>query len=93
MYTAKYLDHIINTEMSDNDYMYRQRRKLYAQANMLMRTFYMCSDQVKINLFSAYCTSFYTASLCVKFKKESPCKPQAAYNDCMRILLKKNKMV
>ncbi len=68
--------------------MYRQRRKLYAQANMLVTKFYMCSDQVKINIFRAYCTSFYTAPLWFKFKKESLCKLQVAYNDCMRILLK-----
>ncbi len=48
--TAKYLGHIIINEMSDDDDMYRQCRKLYAQANMLMRKCNMCSDQVKINL-------------------------------------------
>ncbi len=64
--TAKYLGHIINNNMSD-DNMYRQRRKLYAQTNMLVRKCYVCSDQVKINLFRAYCTSFYTAPLWVKF--------------------------
>ncbi len=51
----------------------------------------MCSDEVKINLFRAYCTSFYTAPLWFKFKKESLCKLQVAYNDCMRILLKKTR--
>ncbi len=86
---VKYLGHFINNEMSDDDDMYRQRRKLYAQANMLVRKFYMCSDEVKINLFRAYCTYFYTAPLWFKFKKESLCKLQVAYNDCMRILLKK----
>lgn len=49
----------------------------------------MCSDQVNINLFRANCTSFYTAPLWVKFKKESLCKLQVACSDCMRILLKK----
>ncbi len=88
--TVKYLGNFINNEMSDDDDdMYRQRRKLYAQANILVRKFYMCSDEVKINLFRAYCTSFYTAHLWFKFKKESLCKLQVAYNDCMRILLKK----
>ncbi len=47
----------------------------------------VCSDEVKIDLFRAYCTSFYTAPLWFKFKKES--KLQVAYDDCMRILLKK----
>ncbi len=89
--TVKYLGHFINNEMSDDDDMYRQRRKLYAQANILVRKFYMCSDEVKINLFRAYCTSLYTAPLWFKFKKESLCKLQVAYNDCMRILLKKTR--
>ncbi len=58
--TSKYLGHIINSEMSDDDDdddddMYRQRQKWYAQANMLMRKLYTCSDQVKTNLFRAYC--------------------------------------
>ncbi len=40
--TAKYLGKIINNEMrDDDDDMYRQRRKLYAQTNMLMRICYM----------------------------------------------------
>ncbi len=49
--TVKYLGNFINNEMSDDDDdMYRQRRKLYAQANMLVRKFYMCSDEVNIYL-------------------------------------------
>ncbi len=56
---------------------------------MLMIKCYMCSDQVKINLFRAYCTYFYAAPLWVKFKKESLCKLQVVYNDCMRILKQK----
>ncbi len=40
----------------------------------------MCSDEIKINLFRAYCT-FYTAPLWFKFKKESLCRLQVAYND------------
>ncbi len=34
--TVKYLGHFINNEMSNDD-MYRQRRQLYAQANILVR--------------------------------------------------------
>ncbi len=71
MYSAKYLGHIIYNEMSDDDYMHRQRRKLYAQANMLMRQFYMCSDQVKINLFRAYCTSFVLLPCVLSLRKRA----------------------
>ena len=49
----------------------------------------MCSDNVKIRLFQAYCTPLYTAPLWAKFKKTTIHKLQVAYNDCMRILLKK----
>jgi len=61
---------------------------VYAQANMLARKFHMCSDFVKIRLFQSHCTPLYTAPLWVKFKKATEHKLQA-YNDCMRILLKK----
>ena len=85
---TKYLGHFLTDQLSDDD-MYRQCRMLYAQANMLARKFYMCSDDVKIRLFQAYCTPLYTAPLWAKFKKTTIHKLQVAYNDCMRILLQK----
>ncbi len=47
--------------MSDDDNMYRQ---LYGQANMLVRKFYMCSDEVKITLFRGILYFFLYCSLC-----------------------------
>lgn len=68
---TKYLGHIINDEMCVDEVMYRKRHMLYGQDNMLVRKVYVCSDQVKINLFiRACCTSFYTAPLGVKFLKK-----------------------
>ena len=69
--------------------MFRQRRLLYVQANMLVRKFHHCTYDVKMNLFRAYCTPLYTAPLWVNYKKESLRKLKVAYNDCLRILLKK----
>lgn len=86
---TKYLGHIITDQMSDDDDIYRQRRMLYAQANMLVRKFHWCTDSVKISLFKAYCTPLYTAPLWTKYKKGSLQKLQVAYNDGLRILLKK----
>ena len=86
---TKYLGHIITEQMDDDDDMYRQRRALYAQANMLIRKFHFCTDEVKISLFRAYCTPIYTAPLWVSYKKESYRKLWVAYNDCLRILLNK----
>ncbi len=54
----KYLGHIIRDDLNDDDDMQRQCCKLYRQANMLACKFYMCTVDVKIALFRAYCTSF-----------------------------------
>ena len=86
---TKYLGHIITDTLEDDDDMFRQRRMLYIQANMLVRKFHYCTTDVKVNLFRAYCTPLYTAPLWVRYKKESLRKLQVAYNDCFRILLKK----
>ena len=86
---VKYLGHIITDTLEDDADMSRQRRVLYMQANMLIRKFHYCSVEVKVNLFRAYCTPLYTAPLWVNYKKESLRKLQVAYNDCLRILMKK----
>ena len=82
-----YLGHIISDDLSNDMDIYRQRRKLYAQANTLCRKFSMCSVPVKIALFKAYCTPLYTAHLWCRYKKESMRKLTVAYNDSMRLLL------
>ena len=76
--SCKYLGHIINDKMEDDADMYRQRRMLYAQANMLVRKFHYCSDEVKVNLFRAYCTPLYTApfNLWVNYKKRKLAQAQ-----------------
>ena len=88
---TKYLGHIITDQMTDDEDMYRQRRNLYAQANMLVRKFHYCTDEVKITLFRAYCTPMYTAPLWVNYKRESYRKLWVAYNDCLRILMNKHR--
>ena len=59
----KYLGHIICNNLKDDKDIARQCRKLYAQGNMLVRKFYMCSENVKVKLFKAYCTPLYTCQL------------------------------
>ena len=55
---------------------------------MLARKFFMCTDDVKVSLFKAYCTPLYTAHLWCNFSKARMRKLQVAYNDAFRILLK-----
>lgn len=83
-----YLGHIFTNALSDDKDIYRQRRKLYVQANMLLRKFSMCSFNVKCSLFKAFCTPMYSAHLWCNYKKSSLQKLTVAYNDTMRLLLR-----
>ena len=82
----KYLGHCINDELSDDDDMTRQRNKIYAQGNTLIRKFYMCTENVKIALFKSYCTTLYTSTLWCKYRRESLRKLCVAYNNIFRKL-------
>ena len=55
----KYLGHIRCSDLSDDEDMMRQRRYLYAQGNVLSRSFQMCSIDVKNTLFRTFCTPMY----------------------------------
>ena len=54
---------LINNNLTDDDDIARQKRCIYAQANALARTFYLCNNSIKTTLFNSYCGSMYTSSL------------------------------
>ena len=85
---VKYLGHYLTDDLSDDRDIQRQYRMMYAQANMLIRKFSMCSSSVKITLFETFCTPMYTAHLWRRYKSRSMQKLKVAYNDGMRLLLK-----
>ena len=66
-----YLGHIIDKEMNDEKDIHRQRKKLYQQGNAIIRKFAICTIDVKLILFKAYCTSMYTAQLWCKYRSTS----------------------
>ncbi len=78
----------ITDDLSDDRDIYRQCRMMYAQANMLMHKFNMCSGFVKTTLLRAFCTPMYTAHLWRCYRKSSMQKLSVAYNDGLRQLLK-----
>jgi hypothetical protein len=84
----KYLGHITE-HMTDDEDIERQRRLMYMRANILLRKFSFCSDEVKVSVFKTYCTAFYTAHLWCNYRTSSLQKLQVAYNDAMRILLRR----
>lgn len=83
----KYLGHVISDDWTDDNDIYRQRCKIYSQANMLLRKFSMCSDSVKSSLFRTYITLLYAGQLWSKYKKRSIQRLKISYNDAFRLLL------
>ena len=85
---TKYLGHYFTDDLKDDKDIARQRRKLYGQGNMLMRKFHMCTPDVKVSLFRAYCTPLYTPHLWCNYSRHSIRKLTVAYNDAMRLTLR-----
>lgn len=83
---AKYLGVFIENNGTDAD-VTRQLRKFYANANILMRKFANCSDDVKCMLFKTYCTSLYCCQLWYMTSKTAMNKLRIAYNNSLRRIL------
>jgi len=50
----KYLGHVINSCMSDDDDINREVRNMFTRTNVLIRRFGNCSLPVKLSLFKTY---------------------------------------
>ena len=85
--TVKYLGHFICNTMRDDTDILRQRRQLYARANVLARKFYMCTDEVKITLFRTFCCNLYTCQLWWNFTQAAMRKINVAYNNAFRMIM------
>ena len=59
----KYLRHIINDNLYDETDIKAKERDLYDRSNVLLRTFYFCSERVKNKLFTCYCSNLFLCSL------------------------------
>ena len=55
----KYLGVIVHSSMKTTIDVARQTRKFYMQANLLLRNFRHCADDVKCALFWSYCSTLY----------------------------------
>ena len=83
----KYLRHILSGNGSDDQDIGRQRKKIYAQGNSILRKFYMCSVEVKVMLFKTYCTSLYTAHLWTKYSNKALNDFYIAYHNVMKLFI------
>ena len=59
----KYLGHMINSALSDDQDIMKQTRSLYARANVIIRKFSHASLNTKLMLFRAYCSPIYGCQL------------------------------
>ena len=84
---VKYLGVMIHSSMKTTIDVARQTRKFYLQANLLLRNFRHCSDQVKCVLFQTYCTNLYCCQLWFNSTKSSLKKLSTSYNSVLRRLL------
>ena len=84
---VKYLGHYLCDNLKDDSDLQRQRRMLYAQANLLKHRFYMCTEPVKVKLFKTFCYCLYTAPLWWNYTLYSYRKVRVAYNDAFRNIL------
>ncbi|XP_063636146.1 uncharacterized protein LOC134806755 [Cydia splendana] len=83
----KYLGHWVTADPSDGMDMERERRSTAVRCNMLARRFARCTKEVKITFFKAYCQSFYTCSLWVRYTQSTLNTLRVQYNNAFRILL------
>ena len=83
----KYLGVMIHSSMKTTIDVARQTRKFYLQANLLLRNFRHCFDQVKCVLFQTYCTNLYCCQLWFNSTKSSLKKLSTSYNSVLRRLL------
>jgi len=64
----KYLGHIINDILNDNDDICREIKNLFTRCNMLITRFKKCSAEVKCVLFRTYCLCMYNIGLWKYYK-------------------------
>ena len=83
---VKYLGVMIHPSMKTTIDVARQTRKFYMQANLLLRNFRYCSDDVKCTLFKSYCTNMYCCQLWFNSIKSSSIKLSTSYNSVIRRL-------
>ena len=76
----KYLGYYITNDLCDDQDIYRQRRMLNAQANMIVGKFSMCSASVNSTLFRAFCTPMYVyCPLVAVLQKEQYAETQCSF--------------
>jgi endonuclease/exonuclease/phosphatase family metal-dependent hydrolase len=83
----KYLGHILTVNLTDHADMERERRAMSVRANMIARRFARCSEEVRVTLFRAYCTSLYTCSLWATYTAKAYSALRVQFNNAFRAVM------
>ena len=84
---VKYLGVMINSSLKTTIDVKRQTRNFYSRANLLIRNFRYCTDNVKCYLFQSYCTRMYCCQLWFNSTKGSIKKLRTSYKSTLRRFL------
>ena len=84
---TKYLGYMFTNDKQDDVEMLRQLRLLYMRSNKIIRMFYFCKIDVKLELFRSFCTSFYCSYLWTGYKKSTFNRLRVAFNNAYRRIL------
>lgn len=82
----RYLGHMINDRLNDDDDILREVRNLFVRTNMLIGRFNKCSIRVKVNLFRAYCLCTYGTALWQHYTIGAMNKMKSCYHKCIKKL-------
>lgn len=82
-----YLGAILTSNFHDDLDIARQIKSIYCRGNSIIHKFRMCNQDVKLELFRAYCSNIYLGQLWCQYKKSSYRKLKVAYNNVFRALL------
>jgi len=78
----KYLGHVINSCMSDDDDISREIRNMFTHTNVLLCRFGNCCVPVKLSLFKTYCPNLYDIALWHTYLKGSMQKLRSCVLKC-----------
>ena len=78
---------IFKDDLTDDEHIEALYRGQCVRSNTLIRNFYMCDRNAKVNLFKSFCTSLYGIPLALNCKKDSMRKLRVSYIDSLRYLM------
>ena len=80
-----YLGYNLTNDCKDNEAILKEKGSIYARGNMLLQKFKHCSDNVKIELFKAFCSSIYCCAVWSCFDKMFMDDLHVAHNNIFRL--------